>query len=232
MKRQLGISLSIMALAIPSLVIAQVKPQLTEESVICSLAGTCGDSQTTSSAAPADDSTAVGEERAFSLFRGNNAAKAAPAATRAGPNLVAVAKPRAQAPGARTAPRLTTHKKAAVAGAGMPARSADMLVTFRSGSADMTPQAIENARLVARALQSPQLGTGQFLVEGHTDAVGNRDYNIDLSKRRADAVVQFLVKQGVPASRLKAEGFGFDRLRNPARPTDGTNRRVQVVKIG
>jgi OmpA-OmpF porin, OOP family len=231
MKRQLGISLSIMALAIPSLLTAQVKPQLTEESVICSLAGTCSESQ---SAAPASDqSTAVGNERAFSLFRGNNATKpAASTATRPGPNLVTVNKSRPQAPGARSTPKLTTYKKAAATGAGMPARSADMLVTFRSGSADMTPQAIANARLVARALQSPQLGTGQFLVEGHTDAVGNRDYNIDLSKRRADAVVQFLVKQGVPASRLKAEGFGFDRLRNPARPTDGTNRRVQVVKIG
>jgi OmpA-OmpF porin, OOP family len=234
MKRQLGILSNIIALTIPSVVAAQIKSQLSEERVICSLSGTCGDSQTAESTDASDQSKAVDAERAFTLGRRVDTTK--PGATtqaRFGSNPLAIKEPRPQQPGLRSFTRFTRYKKAdPVVGAGQPSRSADMLVTFRSGSATMTPQAIENARLVARALQSPQLGNGQFLVEGHTDAVGNRAYNIDLSKRRAETVVEFLVKQGVPAARLKAEGFGFDRLRNPARPTDGTNRRVQIVKIG
>lgn len=48
-------------------------------------------------------------------------------------------------------------------------------------------------------------------VSGHTDAKGDPDYNMRLSRARAEAVVSFLVSKGVRASRLKAEGFGQTR---------------------
>lgn len=48
-------------------------------------------------------------------------------------------------------------------------------------------------------------------VEGHTDARGDRDHNLELSRERAEAVVRFLVQKGIDPSRLRAEGFGPDR---------------------
>ena len=45
-------------------------------------------------------------------------------------------------------------------------------------------------------------------VEGHTDDVGNDTFNLKLSQRRADSVRNYLIKQGVPADRLLAVGFG------------------------
>lgn len=48
-------------------------------------------------------------------------------------------------------------------------------------------------------------------ISGHTDALGNDDYNKKLSHKRAKAVVNYLVQQGVQASRLMAIGYGEDR---------------------
>jgi len=68
-------------------------------------------------------------------------------------------------------------------------------------------------------------------VEGHTDARGNAEKNRDLSRRRAEAVVRFLVEQGsVPERRLVARGFGPDRpiVENARRAADhARNRRVE-----
>lgn len=66
----------------------------------------------------------------------------------------------------------------------------------------------------------------QFVVEGHTDASGSAAYNQDLSNRRADSVVEFLVAHGVDRSRLRSMGHGENRLLNPAEPTAAENRRV------
>jgi len=51
---------------------------------------------------------------------------------------------------------------------------------------------------------------GPISVEGHTDNVGTRAYNLDLSKRRAQAIVDYLVQQGIESTRLQSAGFGFD----------------------
>ena len=56
-------------------------------------------------------------------------------------------------------------------------------------------------------------------IGAHTDARGGRRYNLKLSQRRAEAVVQWLVRQGVPSYRLVAKGYGESRLAN--RCSDG-----------
>lgn len=55
----------------------------------------------------------------------------------------------------------------------------------------------------------------KFFVEAHTDATGTNEFNMDLSKRRADAVVRYLVNKGIPESHLEPVGKGESDLKFP-----------------
>ncbi|MEZ4648019.1 MAG: OmpA family protein [Candidatus Eisenbacteria bacterium] len=68
-------------------------------------------------------------------------------------------------------------------------------------------------------------------IEGHTDNIGSESYNQDLSERRAQAVYEFLVSQGVDASRMTHRGFGFSRpvADNATEEGRQRNRRVDLV---
>jgi len=69
-------------------------------------------------------------------------------------------------------------------------------------------------------------------VEGHTDNIGTQQYNITLSKRRAQAVLDFLVKGGIPKDRIQSKGWGKSK---PIASNDDEiggrelNRRVEFV---
>ena len=82
----------------------------------------------------------------------------------------------------------------------------------------------------AAALSSPLLQGMRFTIEGHTDAVGLRAANQDLSRRRATAVVDYLVGKGVDRSRFDAVGYGSDRPLDGLGPNAALNRRVEVVR--
>jgi OOP family OmpA-OmpF porin len=70
-------------------------------------------------------------------------------------------------------------------------------------------------------------------VEGHTDNVGKRDDNISLSRRRAIAVRAYLVKVGIEADRLLAEGYGPDNpiANNESEAGRAKNRRVAFTVL-
>jgi MYXO-CTERM domain-containing protein len=71
-------------------------------------------------------------------------------------------------------------------------------------------------------------------IQGHTDDRGDAKYNKDLSQRRADAVVAYLVRKGVAASRLKAVGYGEDQpvATNATNAGRTQNRRVVFQIVG
>lgn len=83
-------------------------------------------------------------------------------------------------------------------------------------------------RIVDLMRQEPKLA---LTIEGHTDAYGSPEYNLELSRRRAVAVMRYLVGHGIDASRLVAVGKG-KTAPLLADPYDGRNRRVQFVNAG
>lgn len=109
--------------------------------------------------------------------------------------------------------------------------SADMFIQFANDSADLDPPGRRFLNSIAKLMSKTALLRVSFAVEGHTNTVGARAYNVDLSERRAQAVREYLVAQGVSAERLRAEGHGFDRPRFRGNPADDRNRRVEIVPI-
>jgi outer membrane protein OmpA-like peptidoglycan-associated protein len=103
----------------------------------------------------------------------------------------------------------------------------DLLITFDMDSATLTPEAKENLDEFAKALQDPKLSSATFEVDGHTDAYGEDEYNMELSERRAEAVIQYLSSLGVDTSNLTAKGFGKTQPRAED-PYDAINRRVET----
>lgn len=71
----------------------------------------------------------------------------------------------------------------------------------------------------------------KLIVAGHTDWKGGFDYNLDLSKRRAEAVVKALMEMGVAGSRLRSFGVGpaAPVASNESEAGRAKNRRVELV---
>jgi outer membrane protein OmpA-like peptidoglycan-associated protein len=71
----------------------------------------------------------------------------------------------------------------------------------------------------------------QVLVEGHTDSTGTDQYNLGLSQRRADSVVQFLTLNGIAPERAIARGYGkaYPVAGNETAAGRQRNRRVEIV---
>jgi len=72
--------------------------------------------------------------------------------------------------------------------------------------------------------------TQAVIVAGHTDSIGSDAYNMKLSRRRADAVRDYLIKNGIPAKRISVEGFGESKPVASNATADGRaqNRRVEL----
>jgi outer membrane protein OmpA-like peptidoglycan-associated protein len=102
---------------------------------------------------------------------------------------------------------------------------------FDIGSANITQESDSTLEEIDRLLKaSPSLN---LLVVGHTDSQGGYDNNIDLSQRRAAAVVKALVDQfGVSPKRLTAAGVGYlsPVASNDTAEGRAKNRRVELVK--
>lgn len=72
----------------------------------------------------------------------------------------------------------------------------------------------------------------QLIIEGHTDNVGQKAANLELSKRRAAAVQAALVSRGIAAERLTTQGYGDTKpvADNATEEGRAKNRRVELVK--
>ncbi|MDI1252925.1 OmpA family protein [Thermomonas sp.] len=110
--------------------------------------------------------------------------------------------------------------------------SINMQINFEYNSAAISGSSERTMATLAKALASPQLEARKFTVIGHTDAKGSAIYNKALSDRRAAAVRNYLMSNGVAASRLKAMGKGESDLLNSSDPNAAENRRVEIQATG
>ncbi len=102
-------------------------------------------------------------------------------------------------------------------------------VLFAFGKATLTPEGQAKLDQVAQSLSSNR--HYQVQVEGFTDSTGSADYNLDLSRRRASTVVNYLaIEHHIPLYRIHVAGFGkaMPVAENRTRNGREQNRRVEV----
>lgn len=105
-----------------------------------------------------------------------------------------------------------------------------LLITFKTNSAELTPEATEQLAVAGAAFNNERLIKYGFSIEGHADPRGNSAANLALSQRRAESVRRYLLAtQGIEPQRLIAQGKGDREVLNRANPAAPENRRVTFV---
>jgi OmpA-OmpF porin, OOP family len=173
-----------------------------------------------------------GNTRGWNLSRTIPAPAGKPVTVRVKPTTVAVATPRPSGPvpaAVTRKPRLASVTTAATQD--MARIRLAQGVTFVSGSARLTPAAMQNVDRLATAMLRPDKLAQRFRIEGNTDSVGERAMNVDLSKRRASAVADYLVSKGVAPARLEMVGYGYDNVLPGVPGSSAANRRVEAKPI-
>lgn len=206
---------------------AQTSPakEQTADDLVCQLSGDCADLSDIEATQDKPDS------RGFKLARKNSSADA-----KAGPSASTSARDKAKVTTGRKGPEgasaMPGKRERFVAAKPRPAAGrADLRVSFVTGSAELTEAGRREADKVIAALASPSLAGKKFRIEGHTDSVGSREFNLELSKRRAQAVVDYLAAKGADRSRFAVTGYGFDKPLPGTRASNGENRRVEIVVV-
>ena len=102
-----------------------------------------------------------------------------------------------------------------MASAAVPGSQQDLVVNvgdrvfFESDQTELSPQAIATLDKQAQWLQ--QYNRYSFLIEGHADERGTREYNIALGAKRAQSVRSFLASRGIDPSRMRTISYGKER---------------------
>jgi outer membrane protein OmpA-like peptidoglycan-associated protein len=103
-------------------------------------------------------------------------------------------------------------------------------VHFLYDSAEILPDSMALIEEIASVLRE-RSEIAEVEIQGHTDDSGTPAYNLDLSGRRADAVRDALIDNGVESSRLVARGYGQESpvVPNTSDRNKARNRRVQIM---
>ena len=201
---------------------AQSSPasEQTADDLVCQLSGDCAN-------VDIEATRDKPESRGFKLARKNSASEPAKTVSN-------VTRPKAKAvsdAGRPAAAKAAPGRSRIMTAPARPVGRADLQVSFVTGSAELTDSGRREADKVIEALSRPALTGKKFRIEGHTDSVGSRDFNLDLSKRRAQAVVDYLAAKGADRSRFAVAGYGFDKPIPGTSASNGANRRVEIVLV-
>ena len=135
---------------------------------------------------------------------------------------------------------LSQKRTKGIAGVSQPTRAAGgvsepsltMHLEFKFNSDELTPQTIKYLDALGTALQDPTLRGYLYRIEGHTCNIGSDAYNLDLSRRRALSVVDYMVRTfGLQREQFEVQGYGKDRpvASNDTEESRQQNRRVVIV---
>ena len=104
-------------------------------------------------------------------------------------------------------------------------------ILFKTGKSDIKFESAEILGNIAEILK--EYHRAHFNIDGHTDSVGSDESNMTLSKNRSQAVVDWLVENGIDSSRLVSRGFGESQplMTNDTREGRERNRRVEINLI-
>lgn len=184
------------------------EPDQESAQIMCDLTGDCADpvADTNTSNAPSPAVDTRGAPRT-SAARGFTFQRASASGT-------------AAAPMARR-----TVIKPAVVGA------ADLRLTFPPNSSELTDSGKARLARLAAVLDSSRFASRRLRIEGHTDTSGSFKANLDLSKRRAQSVADYLSTEGVARSRLDVVGYGSTRPLAGMPASASENRRVMAVLL-
>lgn len=104
-------------------------------------------------------------------------------------------------------------------------------INFNSGKSTFKKATYPTLQAISAILK--EYPKANFVIEGHTDSVGSESLNQRLSESRANAVMDYLVNNGISAARLTAKGFGESTPieSNKTRAGRAANRRVEVKLV-
>jgi peptidoglycan-associated lipoprotein len=104
-------------------------------------------------------------------------------------------------------------------------------VYFEFDSFALTPEATENLRAMASAMK--QLSDAKLVIEGHTDERGSNEYNLSLAQKRAEAIKNFLISEGVTAEAIQTAAFGEEKPAVEGQDEDAfsKNRRGEFKRL-
>lgn len=109
-------------------------------------------------------------------------------------------------------------------------------IYFKLDSTELRDRASElQVDEIAAAMKSPRLKNAHFLLEGHTCDLGEDEYNLDLSARRARAIRALLARKGVSSDRLVVLGFGetelVEHVRRADTPAEAEAKRMKNRRV-
>ena len=104
-------------------------------------------------------------------------------------------------------------------------------ILFDTGKATIKFESAEILNQIINVLK--KYPNSRFRIEGHTDSIGKRAKNIELSQNRADAVKIYLIQGGIASDRLESVGYGPDKpiASNKNKKGRALNRRVEINLI-
>jgi outer membrane protein OmpA-like peptidoglycan-associated protein len=109
----------------------------------------------------------------------------------------------------------------------------NVAIAFDVDTPIILPESYETVGRIADAMVNAPLLPYTFLIVGHTESNGNRQANVILSQRRADALRDVLANTfKISSKRLMSLGVGEEQFIDQARPTSAVNQQIQIITIG
>lgn len=103
-------------------------------------------------------------------------------------------------------------------------------IVFETGSAKISPASEATLNKAFKTLSAYTEISVE--IQGHTDNVGSRAFNLKLSQQRAESVMNWMIEKGISRSRMTAKGFGPDKpmVPNDSEANKQKNRRIEFVR--